>query len=215
LGMGDRFFGKTPRVTFSHTRKRSSFSGTYNKRITFQRDLSTQGSGFSDGSGFLGGTNSDGGVDGNGQPIDGFGTDQSISSNSAILDERFTLNYAYAGRPGKFSAFGSYSKQIRAEDGAQADFKDWELTFTPTLSRKYNVVGSIGFEEIKPAGIFGDSRSENFVESENWYYTLRYSRPLNTRLSLSLQYRFTDRRSDEELNEYQENMVRATLNIRL
>ena len=59
------------------------------------------------------------------------------------------------------------------------------------------------------------TRQNRTLKTENWYYTLSYSRRLNTRLNLNLQYRFTDRRSDEELNEYQENMVRATLNIAL
>jgi uncharacterized protein (PEP-CTERM system associated) len=226
VGSGDRFFGSTPRITFRHERKRSKFSGSYNKRITFQRDLSTQGIGASDGSGLFGGNDSFGGADdqfgddgstfgGVDESIEGFNTNSSITSNSAILDERFTLRYSYTGRPGRLNVRGSYSKQTRAEDGAQADFKDWEIVFTPNLSRKFSVVGSMGFREIVPAGFIGDSRSENFAESQNWYYTLSYNRSLNTRLGLNLQYRFTDRRSDDALNEYQENMVRATLRIGL
>jgi uncharacterized protein (PEP-CTERM system associated) len=228
VGMGDRFFGKTPRLDFRHVRKRSSFSGSYNKRITFQRDLSTQGFGSSGGSGLFGGTDSSGGgelfddsdstfggADGAGQPIGGSNTNSSITSNGLILDERFTLRYSYKGRPGTLTAWGSYSRQTRAEDDAEADYKDWQIAFTPNLSEKFSVVGSIAFQEIVPAGIFGDSGLRDFADSENWYYTLSYRRRLNTRLNLNLTYRFTDRRSDEERNEYQENMVRATLNIAL
>lgn len=219
VGSGDRFFGKTPRVSVVHVRKRSTFSGSYNKRITFQRDLATEGLGNLDEPGFNGfgdpiftGEN---GFDANGDPVDEFGTNSSISSNSAILDERLTLRYSYSGRPGTLTAFGSYSEQTRADDGAQADFGEWEINFRPSLSRKYNVVASIGWEEAQPAGFVGNRNFTDFTKSETWIYRLQYIRPINTRLSMNLEYRFTDRTSDDSLNEYQENMVRASFNFRL
>lgn len=224
VGSGDRFFGSTPRVNFSHSRKRSVITGSYRKRITFQRDLSTGDLGSTDGSGFSTGSDdlfSDNGstfdqVDENGEPFDDLGVNSSLNSNSAILDERFILRYSYTHRSGKFGAWGTYSKQTRADDGAQADFLDWQLAFTPSLSRKYSLTGSIGFEEVRPAGFTQSSFDfDNYVESENWTYRLNYTRPLNTRLNLTLDYRFTDRRSDAPTNEYQENLVTATLNISL
>jgi uncharacterized protein (PEP-CTERM system associated) len=226
VGVGDRFFGSTPRVSFKHSYKRHTFSGNYRKTITFQRDLATYGldsfgedfggggSDFGDPL-FSGGENR---FDANGDPVDGIGTNTSVNSNSAILDERFTFRYAYSGRPGRVTFFGSYSQQTRAEDGAQADFGDWEFTVTPSLSKRYTVIGSIGYEDIRPAGFTQfDNNNEfrDFAETENWYYRLQFIRPLNTRMNTSLEYRFTDRKSDDPINEYTENLFRATLNISL
>lgn len=224
VGSGDRFFGSTPRMSFRHEYKRHGFSGSYRKTITFQRDLSTfgldtlgddpGGSQFGDPLFNGGGTR----FDQNGDLVDGIGTNTSINSNSAILDERYTFRYSYNGRPGVLTFFGSYSEQTRAEDGAQADFGDWELALRPSLSQRYTVIGSMGYEDIRPAGFtqFEDLNDElDFANTERWYYRLQFIRPLNTRMNTSLEYRYTDRQSDDAINEYDENLFRATLNISL
>jgi uncharacterized protein (PEP-CTERM system associated) len=224
VGSGDRFFGSTPRVNFKHSYKRHTITGNYRKTITFQRDLSTYGlDSFGEDPGgsqfgdplFSGG---DTRFDSNGDPVDGIGTNTSVNSNSAILDERFTFRYSYSGRPGRLTFFGSYSEQTRAEDGAQADFGEWELTFTPNLSKRYSVIGIIEYEDVRPAGFiqFDDNNDpRDFSDVENWHYRLQYVRPLNTRMTSILEYRFTDRKSDDPINEYDENLFRATLNISL
>ncbi|NQX87735.1 MAG: TIGR03016 family PEP-CTERM system-associated outer membrane protein [Halioglobus sp.] len=227
VGFGDRFFGTTPRINFRHSYKNHEILGSYRKTITFERDLSTFGlDSFSDG--FGGG---DGGFDDplfngpdirfddNGVPIDGIGTNTSVSSNGPIIDERFTLRYAYVGRPGQVTFFGSYSEQTREEDGAKADFGDWVLTVTPDLSRKFVLSGAVGYEDVRPSGF---ARFDNdpfdptsFSKAENWFFRLVLVRILNSRMNTTFEYRFTDRRSDDETNEYQENLLRATLNISL
>jgi uncharacterized protein (PEP-CTERM system associated) len=223
-GIGRRYFGSTPRLNFSQEYKRHTISGSYRKTITFQRDLNTFGL---DSFGDLGGgsqfgdplfSGGDNRFDANGDPVDGTGTNTSINSNSAILDERYTFRYSYNGRPGNLTFFGSYSDQTREEDGAQADFLDWEFAVRPSLSKRYSVIGSIGYEDIRPAGFtqFGGSDgNRDYADTENWYYRLQYVRPLNTRMNTSLEYRYTDRKSDDPINEYQENLFRATLNISL
>jgi len=223
VGMGDRFFGQTPRVAFSHEGRRTKISGTYNKRITFQRDLTTLGLNDSSIGSFAGGDSinnvgllPDTTFDDNGDPSIGLGTNSSISSNSAILDERGTLTMSYEGRPGRFTLFTSYSQQTRADDGAQADFLDWEISWRPNLSQKYSLMTAIGYEDIVPTGFRGGGVNfDSADKSENWYYRLIYIRSFNRKVGVNLEYRFTDRRSNVSSNEYQENLVSATLVIHL
>ena len=193
VGTGDRFFGTTPRLNILHERKRSTFTAAYSKVITFQRDITTGGNNLIDG------------VDGS----------SSINSNSAILDERATLGYVYSGRRAVINVNGSYSEQTRADDGAQGIFKNVYVTVTPFLSQSYTVSGTIAYDEDEPIGFIGLPDVEDFSSSRSWVYSLQFSKPLNNRLSMSLNYQFTDRQSDNEFNEYQENRVIATLSINL
>jgi uncharacterized protein (PEP-CTERM system associated) len=213
VGSGDRFFGSTPRLDISHKRKRSLFRASYRKFITFERDINTLGNGF-----LFGDTIEEqliDGVDQQEQVINGVQTNSSISSNGPIFDERATLGYTYSGRRATTNVFGSFSQQTRAEDGAEGEFKDFTVSFSPRISRTYTVTGSMTWGEDEPLGYRGIPTVEDFSNSETWYYQVQVGRRLNNRMSMSLNYRFTDRQSDTSINEYQENRVIATLNIRL
>jgi len=212
-GTGDRFFGKTPRLSISHQRKRSLFKASYRKFITFQRDINTSGNGF-----LYGDTIEDqliNGFDQQQQFINGVPVNSSLNSNGPILDERATLGYTYTGRRATTNIFGSYSQQTRAEDGAEGDFTDVTASFSPKLSRTYTVTGSVTWGEDDPLGYRGVSNLQDFSKSETWYYMVQVGRPLNNRMSMSLNYQYTDRQSEDSFNAYQENRVIATLNISL
>ena len=75
--------------------------------------------------------------------------------------------------------------------------------------------GTIAYDEDEPIGFIGLPDVENFSSSRSWSYRVQFDKPLNNRLTMSLNYQFTDRQSDNEFNEYQENRVIATLNINL
>jgi uncharacterized protein (PEP-CTERM system associated) len=212
-GSGDRFFGSTPRLNITHQRKRSLFRASYRKAITFQRDINTVGNGFLNGD-----TIEDqliNGIDQEEQIINGVQTNSSIFSNGPILDERASLGYTYSGRRATTNVFGSYSQQTRAEDGAEGAFKDFTVSFSPKVSRTYTVTGSVTWDEDDPLGYRGVPTLQDFSESQTWYYLVQVGRPLNNRMSVSLNYQYTDRQSDDSFNEYQENRVIATLNISL
>jgi uncharacterized protein (PEP-CTERM system associated) len=213
LGSGDRFFGKTPRVNIMHKRKRSLFRLSYNKTITYQRNINTLGNPYYNGVGLDEEFISD--EDLQNELIDGQGYNSSIYSNGPILDERATLGYTYSGRRATLNVFGSYSDQTRQEDGAQGVFKNISMTFSPLVSRKYTVSGSITWDEDDPLGYVGAPNQQDFSKSSAWYYSVQWARPLNNRMSVSLNYQYTDRQSDDSFNEYQENRVIATLSISL
>ena len=193
LGSGDRFFGSTPRLNITHQRKRNTFSANYNKTITFRRDITTGGNNL----------------------VEGIGINASLGTESAILDERGTLSWSYGGRYASMSLNGSYSQQTRAIDGAKGVFKNVAFTYSPMLSQSYSVSATVAYDEDKPAGFVGLPNVQDFAGSRSWIYNVNFSKPINNRLSASITYQFTDRQSDTNFNEYQENRVIATLNINL
>ena len=110
---------------------------------------------------------------------------------------------------------GSYSQQTRAIDGAKGVFKNVAFTYSPMLSQSYSVSATVAYDEDKPAGFVGLPNVQDFAGSRSWIYNVNFSKPINNRLSASITYQFTDRQSDTNFNEYQENRVIATLNINL
>lgn len=193
LSMGDRFFGKTPALNISHVHKRSTFSASYKKSITFDRDILTQGNDFN-------------------QNIGNFSAQ---NSQSAIIDERFTAGYSYSGRRARISFIGSHSDQTEEDNGQKSTFDNVALTYSPLLSRTYSLSATVAWNSSEPRSQFGDSNTDFANKSEAWTTTVSVSRPLNYRTSVSLNYRYTDQQSDNSFSEYQENRIMATLNIRL
>ncbi|CAA0123446.1 Uncharacterised protein [Halioglobus japonicus] len=195
VGVGDRFFGKTPRLSIKHTHKRSVFSASYKKSITFGRDILTEGNDFN-------------------QNIRNF---SSQNSQSPIIDERFTLGYSYNGRRAKINFIGSHSDQTQEDNGQKSTYDDVALTVAPQvfISRAYSMSATVSWRQDEPQSEFGQSNRNFASNSEAWIASVTVGRALNHRMSLSLNYQYTDQQSDNSFNEYQENRIMATLNIRL
>jgi uncharacterized protein (PEP-CTERM system associated) len=212
FGSGQRFFGQTPRLNITHQYEHSLFRANYQRTITFQNDINTLGN-----AGLYGNTIENGLIQNPNNPfIVGTGANSSIYSNGPILDDRGTVGYTYTGRRATTDVYASYSEQTRSEDGSKAAFKNVTMTFSPHISRTYNMSASITWDEDEPLGYQNiPFNVQNFDKSSSWYYTLQVGRPINDRMSLSLNYQFTDRQSDVAINEYQENRFIATLNINL
>jgi hypothetical protein len=193
VGMGDRFFGTTPRLNITHTHKRNVFSASYKKSITFGRDILTEGNDFN-------------------QDIRNF---SSQNSQSPIIDERFTAGYSYNGRRAKINFVGSHSDQTQEDNGEKSTYDDLALTFTPLISRTYTLSATVTWRQDEPRSIFGQSNTQFANNSEAWTSRVTVGRALNERMGVSLYYQYTDQQSDNAFSEYQENRIMATLNIRL
>lgn len=193
IGMGDRFFGNTPRLNISHKHKRSRFSATYRKTITFGRDILTEGNQFN-------------------QSIQNF---SSVNSQSPIIDERFTVGYTYSGRRARINFVGSHSEQTEEDNGLKSEFEDLALTYSPLVPRPYTLSGTIAWNNNEPRSEFGVPNNQLSNSSEAWITSVTLGRSLNERMNLSLNYRYTDQQSDTSFGEYQENRVVMSLNIRL
>lgn len=193
-GTGNRYFGSTPRLSIDHERRQSKFSLDYSTRVTFEREIRDFERGF----------------------LDGFSGSSSLNGDSPIIDERLSLGYNYSGRNTSISLRGSWSEQEREDDGAISVFKNVGLTVSPVLSARYSVSATVTWDEDEPRDSIGAPLFfEGVDSSETWRGTLSFSRQFNQRFSLGLNYTFTDRQSDRDNGEYQENRVTATLGIRL
>jgi uncharacterized protein (PEP-CTERM system associated) len=193
IGTGDRFFGSTPRLNITHKRKRSLFSASYSKTITFGRDILTEGNEFN-------------------QNIRNFSAQ---NSQGPILDERFTVGYTYGGRRARINFIASHSEQTEQDNGLKSEYQDLALTYSPLISRTYTLSGSVSWNNNEPRSEFGVPNSELSDNTEAWITSVSLGRVLNERMSVSLNYQYTDQQSDNAISEYQENRVMMTLNIRL
>ncbi len=194
VGMTSRFFGNAPRVNISHRRKKSLFTASYNKSITFANDIRTQ------------------------QDLlnPNYINNYALDSNGPVLDERFTLGYSYTGRRATINLSGSQSQQTQADNGEESTFQGLALSVSPQVSRVYTVSGTVAWNDSQTDSIFGAPNSQFFLEnSEYWITSVSVGRPINTRASMSLSYQYTDQTSNNSFDEYTENQIMATVNISL
>lgn len=189
VGTGDRFFGSTPRFSVSHQYRRSVFSASYAKTLTYDRNIRT----FNDGVDFT--------------PIGG----PTTLSNSPIIDERFTLGYSYQGRRFGASVSASQSDQTRSEDGRDSSNQNVTLSVNRSLSRLMSVSSSLSWREDDPQGLVGRGSGQ----SETLTFNLGVQRPLGDNTNLSLDYQYEDRQAGNSAvlvsQEYQENRLTLTL----
>jgi hypothetical protein len=195
VGLTSRFFGKAPRINISHKRKKSLFTASYNKSISFANDIRTQQD-------LLNPT---------------FINNYAVNSNSPILDERFTLGYSYTGRRASVSVSGTNSQQTEADNGEESTFRGLAISVSPQFSRIYTVSGSMSWNENQTDSIFGVPNNSQFFRgnSEYWITSVSIGRPINSRASMSINYQYTDQTSNNAFDEYTENQIMATINISL
>jgi hypothetical protein len=193
VGMGDRFFGKTPNLNISHTRKRSVFTASYKKDITFARDIRT--------------------ADNLVNP--GFGFNSSLNTQSAIIEERFNLGYSYSGRRAILTASGNYSNQLQEDNGETSVYRALAVSVSPMISSVYTLSGTVAWSEDEPQEFFGISNLGPSTPAESWTTTVQVGRQLNQRMNLSLGYQYVDQQSGDSFDGYQENRVIATVDYSL
>ncbi|MFT4517670.1 MAG: hypothetical protein ACI9JM_000047 [Halioglobus sp.] len=191
IGSGDRYFGKTPRLTASHKMKNNIFNASYKKEITYGRELQDLEDGF----------------------IDDFNNNSTINSRSPILDERFSLGWTLVGRRQSLNVQGSWSEQTRSEDGSTSQFQSVAVSYAPQLSATYSISGTIGWDSDKPRVALGASDLDIGNTSETWRANVSLSRYINRNSSVSFSYQFTDRQSSLAVGSYQENRVTMTLSL--
>lgn len=184
VGTGNRFFGSTPRFSLNHEHKRSVFSASYSRDLTYDRNIRTLD-------------------DGNPNPA--------VLSTSPILDDRFTLGYAYNWRRSALNVDASYSEQTRTDNLSEQTFTNINVALNRNLSRQLSVNGSLRWSEGEPRG------RQVAVQPayESWELGLGMRQSLNSNTDLALDYRYTDRQSDSNSafqGSYTEN--RITLSIR-
>ena len=192
-GTGDRFFGTTPWLRVKHRYRRSQLSLNYEQTLTYNRNIRTLGI-----------------------EDDFFGQPTTLT-NSPILDERVSLNYAYNGRRFDLGVVGSFSDQTREGGGDfttdpavivdESRFKSAIVSLSRPVTRNFNVRTRVGWREQEPK----NNELSNRISSETWSFSLGASRKFGDNLSASLDYLYTDRSSDLSIDEYQENRITLTV----
>ena len=197
-GIGDRFFGSAPRFSVTHSHKRSTFDASYAKTLTYDRDIR----GLSDPS------------QPGGELPPGFDPGQTTITTSPILDERYTLGYAYQGNHTGFRVNAYQSDQTKQGASSQLIFTEStyhgiSVTGNRSLSQNLSILAGAFWNEQEPKnGAVGALR-----KSEQWRGMLGVQRQMSQSTNLGLNYQYTDRKSDNAFDEYTEN--RITLNLRI
>lgn len=202
VGTGERFFGDTPRASVSYRHKRSRLSMSYERNLSFPRNLRAPTTSNADDP-FPPGFN-----DLPGDPVDPDGNPVLIG-DSPILNESLTLNYSYSARRTRFNVTARESKQTRARDLASGTFRNASVGVTRELGFGISFSTRLSWRESEGTGAENDLFGQNV---EAWIGDVVLSKRIARRTSASFSYRYTDQQSDFALNEYQEN--RLTLSLR-
>jgi hypothetical protein len=192
-GIGGRYFGKTPNLNISHTRKRSVFTASYNKGISFARDIRTQENLINP----------------------GYNYNSSLDTQGPIINESLTLGYTYNGRRATIGASGSYSDQTQQDNGEKSAYKGLAVSVSPIISSRYTVSGTIAWNEDEPQGLFGVTNLGPTDTAQTWVTSVQVGRQFSQHIGLALNYQYTDQQSGDSFSEYQENRVMATLTYSL
>lgn len=186
-GSGNRFYGNSPRFSITHEYKHSNFNASYVRTLTYDRNIRSLDSGIAA---------------------------PTTISTSPMLDDRFTLGYAYNWRRATLNVNGNYSEQKRTDTLSEQTFKSVSVSLNRSLSRQFSVNGSVGWSEGEPTG----GRVGVTSAYEIWQGTVGVQRTINGNTNLSLDYQFTDRQSDQSggfNSTYTENRITLSIQFRI
>lgn len=206
VGTGERFFGTTPRALVRYHHKRRELVVSYERTLTFPRNLRTAGN-FDDplvpG---IGGDPNFGQLPGDPLMVDGQPT---FLGNTPVINERLAMRYRFTGRRTTITFAAANSEQERTEDGGEAEFSDVSLTFSRSLSATLTGNARLSWSEREGqggnVGPFGQ-------RSQTWRAGVGFTRQLGNDTTVTLGYQHARQESDFVLNRYSEN--RVTLSIR-
>ncbi len=201
-GYGDRFFGAAPRFSARYRHKRSVVQISYARDLTYDRNLRTLQDPLPSENAF--GQQID---PSSGQPL-ALGDTPTTVSNSPILDERFTLSYAFQGRRSGLQISASHSDQTRTEDGRDSTFSNVSISGDRALAQNLNVFTSVSYGE-QVGDVLG---GQQIADSQTYRFSFGFNRSFNQNINAILRYDWTDRQSEILGDAYREN--RLTLNFR-
>jgi uncharacterized protein (PEP-CTERM system associated) len=202
-GTGERFFGNTPRFSIRHRYRRSEFVGSYDKQITYDRNIRLLNDPLASAN------QSDEQVNEPLTPESNEYVPATTASTSPQLDERLSLAYSYSWRRYKVGFGATRSDQTRTEDSDQSTFESVALTLSGNLSRKTAVLGSVRRVEQSPKG----EQSEITFQSETWQALTQVDYFLDSSTTLSLLYNFVKRDSERDRDNYTENQITLSLTM--
>ena len=207
-GTGERFFGSTPRASVQYRHKRSTLRASYLRDLTYDRALRGNDPFANDIDELI-----EGGLPGEDDVIGPRGQETTVA-NSPILNERFLLVYRYEAQRTSFTMNASHSEQTRAEDGFTDTFVYAGVGVTRQVSRNLSAFTRLTWDRREPDQSSAELRLRG-RKSDVARFTLGLNRHFGQRTSMSLSYQYSERRSDNPLDEYEENRVVFQLSYQL
>ncbi len=197
LETGERFFGSTPAVNISYRHRRSRLELDYQTTLTYSsylREDPVFGLPLNESGAPI--------LDSDGNLIV-FGFNQTTQTLGPVIDERLRLNYRWEGRRLSIYLDAAESEQTREEDNLVSTFTSVSLGFDQKMSSVLDFDGRVSYYESEP-----DTGSEILgPASETWRFDLGLKRELGERSDLYGLYTYTQRFSDDSLDEYKENRI--------
>lgn len=197
-GYGERFFGNTPRLSFSYRHKRSSLQLAYERTVNANRNLRTVARFLEvddpllDDPSLLPGTP----LDGQGVPV--------VPAAGVVVNEGFRLGYRVTGRRTNIGLFATDSRQTRFEDGNEVRFSSVVARFSRSLSRALALNLRASWDERKGEGEVGGFLAR---DSETWRAGFSITHRLGNNTSLNYGYEFMSRDSALAGDEFDENRI--------
>lgn len=197
IDYGERFFGDTPAVRFTHRHKRSTIEVNYERELTDSRSVRQQQFALSDINGF-------------GQNIDPFNSGLLQNSfnlttpfNSTLENEQFDLSYSIKGQRTSVDITMSQSRQTRQEiDNIETTYNRIGVGVDRKLSSKLSLNARISWDERE------DEQNE---KADTYRYSLGLTQKLGPSTNLSFNYTFSQRDSDRADDDYDENRINLSI----
>lgn len=207
VGTGERFFGRTPRMSARYRHRRSDLIVDYTRSLTVPRNLRAASL----------------------DPNDEFGPDfeqllgdpltlsgqPTFIENSPILNERLSIRYRFSARRTTVSVNASDSRQSRVDTFGDAIFTDLGVSLTRSLSAALSANLQARWSDRKSQG--GNNNVGFFgQDAEDWSVGFSLNRRLgiNSNVNLGYSYRRRDAETNSPFNafnQFEEN--RLTLSV--
>jgi uncharacterized protein (PEP-CTERM system associated) len=208
IGYGQRFFGSTPSLNFTHRSRRSSIKLGYSRVLTDNRSL-IEAQVVRD---VFGNIITDPNIIANPAIIANnpflYTQNFTIINDSVLVNERLDASYTLKGKRSTLGVAADHSKQIYQDIFFNGNQKQMGVKafYDRTLDGKTSANTDVSWR-----------RSETFLGEEADIISLGVGlrRELGPKTNLSLNYRHTDRDSDTANDSYDENRVTLALDIEL
>jgi hypothetical protein len=194
IGYGERFFGGTPSLDFTHRSRRSTIKLGYSRELTDARTLILQEQLFIETDPI---TN---------QPIL-VARDIPVLGDSVLVNERFDGSYTLQGKRSKLRISADHSTQIYQDavtDGSK--LMGLSVNFDRTLDGKTSANAGIRWRH---------SEQSSGEEADTGSIDVGLTRKLGPKTNVKLSLRHTERDSDVADDSYDENRVTVALDIDL
>lgn len=212
-GYGKHYYSTTPRLSFSHQTRKTTFKTSYTRSLTDTRSERRNANVFSFSDAQLEQLDefdlTDAQLDDLEQAYSDFYflTDNPTFRNQGIfVNELFESSLSVKGKRSTATIFYRESKQIREDVDEDGVFTSYGVRLERKLSSKYTLNSRLTLDDRKDQSGFTAERTQ-------WYLSLR--RQLGVRTAVSLAYSHGDRDSDRINDDYKENRISLNFSIDL